>query len=120
MTHDSAYTMKTRMRADLRAAIKNGHTDEAALIRALIAAIDNAEAPPLQARRTKTDQHRFSDGSAEIERLHLNPAQVRAVLLAEIEERERAAVEMNRLERPDRADALRAEALIARRYLEIV
>ncbi|GGC73945.1 GatB/YqeY domain-containing protein [Chelatococcus reniformis] len=113
---EAGYDMKARLRTDLRAAMKERRTGEASLIRALVAAIDNAEAPPLQASRT--DQHRFRDGSAEIERLHLDPARVRAVLLTEIEERERAAAEMSRLERPDRADALRAEIVIAKRYLE--
>ena len=117
MTHDAGHEMKARMRTDLRAAMKEGRPGEARLIRALVAAIDNAEAPPLQAGQKATDQHRFQEGSAEIERLHLGPERVRAVLLAEIGERERAAEEMDRVERPDRADALRAEALFARRYI---
>lgn len=44
---DAAPAMKTRLRADLRAAMKAGRASEARLIRALVAAIDNAEAPPL-------------------------------------------------------------------------
>lgn len=118
MTHDAGYDMKTRMRADLRAAMKEGRTSEAKLIRALVAAIDSAEAPLLQADQRATEQHRFQDGSAEIERLILSPTQVRAVLVAEMQEREHAAAEMNRLERPDRADVLRNEALLVRRYIE--
>ncbi len=117
MTHDAGHEMKARMRADLRAAMKEGRTSETRLLRALMAALDNAEAPPLRADRRAADQHRFREGSAEIERLHLSPAQVRAVLLAEIEERERAAAQMIRLAKPDRADALHAEALLARRYV---
>jgi hypothetical protein len=118
VTHDAAAEMKTRMRVDLRTAMKEGRTSEARLIRALVAALDNAEAPPFQAGQRNTDQHQFRDGSAEIERLSLSPAQVRAILTAQIEEYERAAAEMDRLERPDRADALRAKALLARRYIE--
>lgn len=41
-----------------------------------------------------------------------DPAQVRAVLVEEMQERERAATEMNRVDRPDRADALHAETLL--------
>lgn len=118
MTSDAAHEMKTRMRADLRTAMKQGRTNEARLIRALVAAIDNAEAPPLQAGQGAADHHRFHDGSAEIERLSLGQAQVHALLMAEIQERERAATEMDRLERPDHAEALRTEALITRRYVE--
>ncbi len=36
----------------------------------------------------------------------------------EIHERERAAADMERLNEGDRAEALRAEALLAKRYLE--
>lgn len=118
MRDDAGHGMKARLRADLRAAMKEGRASEARLIRTLVAAIDNAEAPPLQAGQRPSIQHRFRDGSAEVARLSLNPAQVRAVLVAEIEERERAAAEMKRLERPDCADALHAEAFIAKRYIE--
>ena len=118
MTGDAAHAMKIRLRADLRAAMKEGRSDEARLIRALVAAIDNAEAPPLRAGQRATDQHRFYDGSAEVERLSLNSAQVRAVLVAEMQERERAAAEMNRVHRSDRANALHAETLLVRRYIE--
>jgi len=118
MTDDTARNMKARMRVDLRAALKDGRTGEVRLIRALVAAIDNAEAPPLQASRTDPGQHRFRDGSAEVDRLRLGPDEVRSVLMAEIEELEHAAADMNRLDRPDRADSLRADAMIARRYLE--
>ena len=118
MTHDAGHAMKARIRADLRAAMKEGRTSEARLLRALVAALDNAEAPPLRADKRATDQHRFREGSAEIERLYLGPAEVRAVLLAEIEERERAAAQMRHLAKPDRAETLSAEALLARRYIE--
>nr|WP_145959201.1 GatB/YqeY domain-containing protein [Rhizobium sp. ACO-34A] len=115
---DTAHAMKTRLRADLRVAMKEGRSSEAKLIRALVAAIDNAEAPPLRAGERATDQHRFHDGSAEVERLSLTSAQVRAVLVAEMQEHERAAAEMSRVGRPDRADALHAETLLVRRYIE--
>lgn len=118
MMGDAAHAMKTRLRADLRAALKDGRTSEVKLIRSLVAAIDNAEAPPLRAGQRATDQHRFHDGSAEVERLSLTPAQVRAVLLVEMQERERAAAEMRRVGRHDRADALRAETLLVRNYVE--
>lgn len=116
---DPGHDMKARMRADLRAAMKEGRMAEAKLIRALVAALDNAEAPPIETDSKATDQHRFRDGSAEVERLHLSTARVREVLVKEIKEREDAAAEMHRLDRPDRADALRAEASLARRYIAL-
>jgi len=106
------------MRADLLAAIKRGQADEAKLIRMLIAALDNAEAPPLPAGKDHAGQSRFSEGTAEIERLRLSREQVRAILAGEIDEREHMASEMVRHGRPDRADTLRAEAAIARRYID--
>jgi len=118
MGHGAGHEMKTRLRADLRVAMKERRADDARLIRSLVAAIDNAEAAPLPVGRKAADQHRFPDGSAEAERLLLSPVQVSAVLMAQIEERERAADEMDRLGKPGRAAALRAEALLARRYLE--
>jgi uncharacterized protein len=117
MPEDASKDMKERLRADLRAAMKNGRTIEAKVLRALVAALDNAEAPPADAARTAPVHHRFHEGSAEVERLLLSSSDVRDVLLAEIEDRERAADKMDRLKQTDRAEALRAEALLARRYL---
>jgi uncharacterized protein len=118
MSQDAASEMKTRLRADLRTAMKNGSTLEAKVIRSLVGAIDNAEAPPARERQATLAQHSFRSGSAEVERLLLNSAQVRDVLLAEIHERERAAAELERLQIVDRAEALRAEVLVAERYVE--
>lgn len=114
---NAAETMKARLRADLRAAMKDKRSSEARVIRSLVAAIDNAEAPPAQKQRTGPTFHRFRSGSAEVERLLLDSAQMRQVLLAEIGERELAAAELEGLGKMDRAAALRAEILIARRYL---
>lgn len=114
---DAGHDMKARMRADLRVAMKEGRGGDARLIRSLIAAIDNAEAPPARSGSGAAEQHRFLSGSAEVERLSLDAERVRAILLAEIEERELAAAEMDRLARPDRADAIRAEARLAANYL---
>lgn len=116
MPVDAASDMKARLRVDLRAAIKEWRTMEAKVIRALIAAIDNAEAPPLQAG-TALVHHLFRSGSAEVGRLLLSESQVHDVLLAEIHERERAVVELERLGKMDRAETLRAEAVLAKRYI---
>ncbi|WP_028710455.1 hypothetical protein [Paracoccus pantotrophus] len=117
MMQDAGHEMKARMRADLRAAMKEGRGGDARLIRSLIAAIDKAEAPPAREGSGEAVQHHFLSGSAEVERLSLDAERVRAILLAEIEEHEQAAAEMDRLDRPDRADAIRAEARLTARYL---
>lgn len=109
--------MKDRLRVDLRIAMKNRHTTEAKVIRSLIAAIDNTEAPPVHEAQRALVQHRFRRGSAEVERLLLSGSQVRDLLLAEIHERERAVVELDRRGKTDRAEALRAELLVAKRYI---
>lgn len=43
---------------------------------------------------------------------------MRRVLLMEMDERERAAAELERLNMMEHAEALRAEVLLAKRYLE--
>jgi uncharacterized protein len=118
MPDDAARDMKARLRADLRTAMKDRRTIEANVIRALIAAIDNAEAPPAREGQAAQVRHQFRSGSAEIERLLLSGANVHGVIVADIQERERAAAEMERLGLKDRAGALRAEATIAKRYLD--
>jgi uncharacterized protein len=117
MPDDAGRDMKARLRADLRAAMKDRRAIEAKVIRALIAAIDNAEAPPAEGQ-TASAHHDFRAGSAEIERLLLSGAHVHRVIVADIHEREHAAAEMERLGMMDRAEALRAEAVIAKRYID--
>lgn len=117
MSEDFGQGMKARLRADLRVAMKGGRTDEAKVIRALVAALDNAEAPPAR-EGSMAAPHHFHSGSAEVERLLLSWSDVRDVLLAEIHERECAASEFDQLQRSDRAEALRADALVVRRYID--
>nr|WP_145994441.1 hypothetical protein [Mesorhizobium loti] len=110
--------MKTRLRTDLVAAIKHGRKVEATILRELIAALDNAEAPPVRREQLSLVQHDFLSGSAETEKLLLSREQVREVLQAEIETREQAAAEYARLGKG--ADSLLAEVTVARRYLDNV
>lgn len=118
MADDAAGRMKARLRADLVVAMKARRADEARVIRALVAALDNAEAPPLPEGHKPADSTRFEDGSAEITRLALDAERVRAVIAADLGEREAAIVEMERLGQGERAETLRGEALVVRRYLD--
>lgn len=74
---DAGRDVKARLRADLRAAMKGRHAFEAKVIRALVAAIDNAEVPPTHAGQTAPVHHHFHSGSAEVERLLLSRSDVR-------------------------------------------
>jgi uncharacterized protein YqeY len=118
MSEDAAAQMRSRLRSDLLTAMRCGRKLEVALIRELVAAIDNAEAPRDHAGRTTSVRHEFRSGSAEVARLVLSRAEVHALLLNEIERRERAASEFERLGEVERADALRTQALVAKRYIE--
>jgi uncharacterized protein YqeY len=118
MSKDAAAHMRSRLRSDLLTAMRSRRKLEVALIRELVAAIDNAEAPPVHAGPATEARHEFRSGSAEVERLVLSRAEVHALLLKEIEKRERAAAEFERLGEAERADALRAEAVVAKRYVD--
>ncbi len=113
-----AEALKQRLRGDLKAALTKRDAATAATLRTVIAAIDNAEAPPLAERSISAETAAAAaPRSAEIERLLLSRADLAHILEAEIAERESAAIEMEKLGRSDRAAALRDEALLARRYL---
>ncbi|MCW5713036.1 MAG: hypothetical protein KIT43_00785 [Bauldia sp.] len=118
MAHDAAKAMKDRLRTDLRAAMKAGAAREAGVTRALVAALDNAEAPPPRTGPEAALGHAFASGAAEVERLLLADGDVRRVILAEIGEREAAADEMRRLGQAERAAALDAEIAVAKRYVD--
>lgn len=109
--------MKRRLRADLRLAMKEGRPEEAGVLRSLVAALDNAEAPPRTPTLMTHSLLDFTSGSAEVQRLHLDERRVSEVLQGEVRERERAAAEFERLGRIDRAQSLRAEARVALRYV---
>jgi uncharacterized protein len=118
MSEDAATPMKSRLRADLVSAMRAGQKLEVALIRELVAAIDNAEAPSGHAGPAPVVRHEFGRGSAEVERLILSGAEIRALLVKEIENRERAATELECVGQMERAKALRTAASVAKRYVE--
>ena len=117
MTEDAGAAMKARLRADLLAAMKAGRKDETRLLRALVAAIDNAEAPPAPARDPLALPHGHAVGTAEVARLVLSASELQMLFLAEIGEREEAAADLARHGETVRVEALHAEVLLVRRYL---
>lgn len=114
---DAGTAMKERLRADLKRAMKSTARNEAAALRSLIAALDNAEAAPMRFESASLVRHEFGTGTAEVARLRLDEAGVQRVLASEIARSETAAAEYERLGESARAAALRAEAALARRYL---
>lgn len=110
MLKDWTREMKVRMRADLVNAIKGGRTGEIAVLRSLLAAIDNAEAPPVGSGPA-------TGSRSEIERLVLTAAELEAILLDGIRTLERAAAELVSLGHEQRAEALLDQAAIGKRYL---
>lgn len=112
----AAEVLRQRLRADLRAAMKDGRRGEVKVLRALVSAIDQAEAPPAEAGPYVA--HDFRSGSAETARLDLDAAALRAVIAREIAEREQAGAQFEELGMAEKAEAVRAEADVARRYLD--
>ena len=109
--------MKAQLRRDLRTAMRRGDKGETALLRELVAALDNAEAVPLRQERPSVDRHAFGDGSAEGERRVLTRRDVHALMLGEMKARLEAAAEFARLGAEARSIALDAEIEILRRYV---
>jgi len=110
---DAAQALRQRLRADIKAAMQARDGTGTRLLRALLAAIDNAQAVPAEPPALP---NRFGQGTSEVPRRALTEATLHAVLAAEIAERERAADEIARHGRPDDAARLRAEAAVVRRY----
>lgn len=77
-----------RLDADLRDAQRRRSRNEVAAIRSLKSALANAESVPVQAR-----PYELVEGSADVPRRELDAAHVRAIVQAEVEERQRAIVE---------------------------
>lgn len=117
VTDNAGEAMKARLRRDLRAAMKRGDKDETAVLRELVAALDNAEAAPLRKERPSVDRHSFSDRSAEGVRRALMQEDVHAVMMGEMNARVEAAAKFARLGAEARSIALNAEIEILRRYV---
>ena len=107
---DAAEAMQARLRAALKDAMRGKRALDIRVIRLLVAAIDDAQALPLDEQRPRFDPRDFGDGSAEASRRTLGDDDLQSILSREIAERHNAAAEMERVGRPDEAANLRAEA----------
>lgn len=112
-----AEAMKADLRRDLVAAMKRGDKAEVALLRQLVAALDNAEAVPVAEERASAIPLPFGSGATEARRHHLTEDDIRALLRWEMDERTAAAAEFARLGVEARATALAAEVELIGRYV---
>lgn len=115
--------MRTDLRRDLTAAIKARDRVAVAALRSALAAIENAEASPVDTAKLSAvdDQHiagaAVGLGAGEGERLHLSDDDLQTILETEMRERSDAASEYERTGHHDVAQRLRREADVLSRYL---
>jgi adenylate kinase len=115
--------LRARLRTDLVAAMKSRRPDAVAALRTAIAAIDNAEAVAGPDRAPETASEHVAGaatgvGSTEAARRALSPGEVRALLRAQVEDRDAEADRYDTHQQHDLAGRLRREADALRQYLE--
>lgn len=115
---DAPTITKARIRGDLTAAMKARNNAETRLLRALLAALDNAEAVSVGTSHDRYQVKMFGDSSVEVPRRVLSEADIRDLMLRETAEREAAAREFEGLEQKNEADRLRQEISLIARYLQ--
>ena len=107
---DAAEQMRLRLQADLRHALKARAKFDVSILRALIAAIDNAGAVDL----TSIPQH------SEVARRSLSASDVRELLRREHDTRSQAAAELIRLGLDAAASHSTLEMQFVSRYLALL
>lgn len=119
-THDP-YVLRATMRADLSVAMKTRDSLAVSALRTAIAAIDNAESVDGATQTVQNNTHIAGAasglGSAEAARRVLSPADVRAILHAQIEDRATEAARYKMLGQAGAAEQLREEAAVIAGYL---
>lgn len=99
--------VRVQLRSELTAALKRGQRIRISIIRTAIAAIDNAEA-------VDPDPRAYGN---EVPRRMLSHAEVRGVLMTQIEEHERAAAVYRSNGHEHEADELNQQAVVLRSLL---
>src|SRR5579883_358493 len=105
---DAAKAMRQRLQSDLRSAMKARTPREIAVLRQLIAAIDNAGAVSLPPKAQPIQ--------CEVERRSLGSNDLQALLQREFDLRRHAADEFSRLGRTVEAETAQSEMDVIRRY----
>ncbi len=111
----SAAALKERLRADLKTAMRERNPAEVSLFRNLIAVIDNAEAVPIEGLEERLRLQSFGF-IGKVTRRELDPAELDALLFAEVRSRLSAATDYERHGRSEDAARLRREAGLITRY----
>lgn len=112
----AAATLKERLRADLKTAMRARATHEVRLLRTLIAALDNAEAVPVEGMHDFSRPATSAQHAGEVARRELDHAEVEALLASEADARELAAAAYERHGRPEDAARLRNEVALILAY----
>jgi uncharacterized protein YqeY len=89
-------------------------------LRSTLAAIDNAEAVDTTAVTSESlaiESSPVGIGVAEVERRALSDEDIAQIVRSEVADREAAALDYDRAGRPERAEALRAEAQVLSPHL---
>lgn len=113
-------SMRRRMRDALVAAMKERDRVAITVLRSTLAAIDNAEAADATAVESGSSAIESSPigiGVADVERRTLSDEDIAQIVRSEVAEREAAALDYDRAGRPERAEALRAEARVLSTHL---
>ncbi|MEU4239604.1 hypothetical protein [Actinoplanes sp. NPDC026619] len=106
-------SLRERLRKALPTAMKARDRVATSVLRATLAAIDNAEAvAPADGSpgSLAIEQVPIGAGATEVARRALTEHEVEQIVRAEVAERETAADEYDRVGHPDRAEQLRTEA----------
>lgn len=115
------HALRATMRADLGVAMKARNSRAISALRTAIAAIDNAESVDSTAATAPASTHiagaTIGLGTAEVPRRSLSPAQVHAILRAQIDDRSAEADRYETLGQIEAAEGLRGEAQIVAAYL---
>ncbi len=111
-------TVRELLRTELTRAMRARDRAAVSVCRTTLAALDNAEAVPIDVvpPAGAVEASAIGLGAAEAERAALTPAQERALVAAEIAERESAARGLA-TSYPQRAEALAREAELLRGFL---
>jgi uncharacterized protein len=118
--------VEKRLRAALRDALKTRDVVAAFAVRSALGAIGNAEAvpadegsaPPIRAGSAYVAQAAAGAGATEVSRRQLSPADLRAIVEAEISERQATADQYEQAGHGDRAETLRREAQVLQAVLD--
>lgn len=114
---NSVQALQLRLRIDLMTAMRERRDVEKAVLRTLLAAIDNAQAVPVGDRHDRYVVHAFGDPATEVPRLELSLDALGDVLRREQQDRLESAEELTLLGHDDRALRLRQEAKIIENYV---